>query len=579
MLAELKIENFALVKDLEIAFQDGFNVLTGESGAGKSLIVESLNFVLGGKIKSARLPKEETIRVQAVFQTSGIQPEILANLKESGILEDENLILMRKLYPSGRNLYHINGEMVPLNLFKELGETLVDVHSQMDSQYLLKPANQREILDQASEPPAREILSSLARLHKEYKQVSSEIENLRNLELERNRRIDWIGHEISEIEEANLQPGEDAELEKTRIILSNREKISNLSRSVHESLEGERGASELLARVSKDLAKWAEIDGEIENLCQELDLAQQNVLGISSVCREKGEAVGFDEGKLEFILGRIHKIDGLKRKYGSSIDEILAYLEESKKKLGELSGCADRINELEKELERLSLKWTEMALEMSKIRKKSATRLNTEISQELSDLGMKNARFEIMVKSSEGNASDEKENVTFNVTPYGLDKVEFFIRTNPGEPLRPLALIASGGEISRVMLALKNVFARFRNFSTLVLDEIDVGIGGATAESVGEKLRQISRFRQVICITHLPMIAALADVHYQIEKTLEGDAARTILTPVSGKNRVLEMARMIAGEKAPQETRKVAEKLLRDNKENRQASMKGIKRR
>jgi DNA repair protein RecN (Recombination protein N) len=565
MLLELKIENFALAKDLEILFHPGLNVITGESGAGKSLMVEALSFVTGGKIRQARFAGEEIIRVQAVFDSPPADPAVTDPLKDAGVIEDgrDQVVLARKHYPSGRNLYQVNGQIVPLPVFRSAGAALVDIHGQKDSQYLLSTAHQREVLDMACGGDASSLVAGLARLHGDYRDVSCRLEKLQEEERDRNRQVDWLRFEIREIEEISPRPGEEEELERTRSILANGEKIAEYSASVHEALAGEGGAADRIGRAMADISRWARFDPGVKAQGEELSSALDAVRQAAESCREMGEAAEFDQERLDGVIERIHRLDSLKRKYGESAGEILAYLEKAREKLDELATSTQRMEELALEREGIYRQWTVAARQLSALRKEGASRLVGEILKELSSLGMEGADFGVEVSGPEGNAGGMPEMETHEVTAHGLDRVEFTISANPGEKLKPLSLIASGGELSRVMLALKSVFARFRNYSTLVMDEIDVGIGGVTSQCVGGKLREISRHRQVICVTHLPVIASMADVHFQIEKSSTHGGTRAVISPVEGKDRVVEVARMIAGERAPGETRKVAEKLLK----------------
>jgi DNA repair protein RecN (Recombination protein N) len=386
------------------------------------------------------------------------------------------------------------------------------------------------------------------------------------MERERNRRIDWISFEIKEIESAEIKIGEDDELQRVKNILSNSEKISNFASSIYETLSGERGATAHLNSVSKDLTKWAEFDSSIQEYCTLLDSVIDSVRDISSIARDRGEQTEYDPQKLDSIISRLHFLDNLKRKYGPTLEDILLYLQDSKIKLQQLEHCGEQLGDLIIERDNYLNNWWNTAEKLSTIRKKQAKILQDEIVAELKDIGMKDSIFIIDIKSPEGDLPEVIEKNKLNICSVGFDRVEFKISLNPGIPEMSLTQIVSGGELSRIMLALKAIFARFRNFSTLVLDEIDTGIGGVTAEVVGEKLRKISNHRQVICITHLPVIASVAEHHLQISKSVENGETRTTLKPISGNERVNEVMRMIAGENAPEGTRKVVEKMLKGKK-------------
>ncbi len=563
MLLELKIENFALVEDMEMVFNPGFNILTGESGSGKSLIVESLNFVLGARVKSSRFDSDETVRVQAVFDISGLEQELLDQLKNYDITgeADQVLVLNRKLYSSGRSVYQINGEIVPYSNFKEIGFQLVDIHGQRDNQYLFDLNNQRKLVDLAAGKEAKVLLERIQQIYSEYKNLEREIQVLKEQEKDRNRRIDWLEHEINEIASAQLVVGEDEELEQTRKILSNREKIAELCNSIHEKLSSESGVIEKLNRVSRELEQLVSLDTSLDISSDLIDVALNNIQEIIFTVRDKAESLETGGANLDEVISRLNLIDNLKKKYGNSIEEILGYLEESRKKLETLSRSQQVIEDLLGRKTEQEKEWLWTAESLSVLRKKAAKKIQSAVVRELAQLEMKDSRFTINLQR-EGNKPRGKE-TTLTINRHGLDNVEFYIGLNPGTEEKPLALIVSGGELSRIMLALKAVFARFRNFSTLVLDEVDVGLGGNTAKKVGEKLKEISLHRQVICVTHLPVIAAMGRAHYNIQKVVEEGKTYSKLIKLEGAPRVDELAKMIAGHSASDATREAAEKLLK----------------
>lgn len=562
MLADLKIENFAIADDIEINLHQGFNVLTGESGAGKSVIVESLNFVLGDRVKSAKISSEKPVRVQARFELGDNKEEIIEHLIQQGILEDDAkvLILTRKLYPSGRNIYHINGEMVPFRLYRSVGQSLVDIHGQRDSLFLLDADNQRKMLDQMGGKVSEDLLLNLKKLNSRFRELESEISRLKARELERNRQIDWLEHEIQEIESANLEPDEEEKLEREKLILENSEKIVESSSFIYGALSGERGVTDKLGSVSHELDRWIRFDPEMERVAVILEGVMEQVQEISYICMEKGENVEFNQEALDNIHQRQYLIEKLKRKYGVTIEDILNYLYKSREDLESLQKTSTLIETLSREMEEVKSQWMEFALRMSDLRKKLAVSLEEAITEELSSLGMESAMFRVMTENSGENSPGNGEDS--NISANGMDKIEFLFGPNPGVPPKPLSLIASGGELSRVMLAFRSIFSDKWNFASLVLDEIDMGLGGVSAGVVGKKLKQISSGRQIICITHLPIIASLGDRHFVVEKIVEDGNTRTTLTLTKGTGRVEEVMRMLSGEKSPGETRKLAKKLL-----------------
>ncbi|MCD4783801.1 MAG: DNA repair protein RecN [Candidatus Eremiobacteraeota bacterium] len=563
MISDIKIENFAIIDAAELHFHPHFNVLTGESGAGKSILVDALNFVLGERISGAKISVDNTARVQARFEIGDKCPRVMEELRSAGIIEQDSdeLILSRKMYPSGRNIYHINGQMVPWKLYLPVGQSLVDIHGQRDNLYLLKPDNQRVVLDMPGGENVKELLRSLANLHGHYRELTSKISSLKDMERERNREIEWISYQTSEIESAQLDPNEENDLEKRKTILENAGRISESAAEIYENLSGDNGVIDKLNSASGELMQWAGYDPDMEEQSGNLETILAQVQEISFMCREKGEEIDFSQDTLDNINHRLHQIEGLKRKYGVTIDDILKYLQNSREKLAELEKSNETICTLENELEDARREWLEKSGQLSVLRKEIARTLEKTMSDELSSLGMESASFRVNVSSNKGIANDEDGN--FTITPYGFDNVEFLFEPNPGIPEKPLRLIASGGELSRVMLAFKNVLSRFFGYSSLVLDEIDMGLGGVSAQVVARKLREISKNRQILCITHLPVIAAMADTHYNIEKITGEEKTRAVVSLISGKERVREVMRMISGEEPPGETRKLAEKMLK----------------
>lgn len=563
MLSDIKVENFALIDTAELHFHPRLNVLTGESGAGKSILVDALNFVIGERTSGAKISVDNTVRVQARFEIGDKNPRILEELQSAGIIErdSEELILSRKMYQSGRNIYYINGQMVPWKLYLPVGQSLVDIHGQRDNLYLLKLDNQRTLLDMPGGKSVRELLRSLANLHGHYRELTAEISSLKDRERERNREIEWISYQINEIESTQLDPEEEEELERRKTILENAGRISESAAEIYEKLSGENGVIDKINRASGELLQWARYDPDMEEQSGNLETILTQVQEISFICREKGEEIDFNQETLDNINHRLHRIEGLKRKYGVTIDDILKYLQKSREKLAELEKSVEKIGNLENELEDTRREWLEKSGLLSVLRKEIAQGLEKIMSEELSSLGMGCASFKVNISSNKVTGKDKDDNIT--ITPYGIDNVEFLFQPNPGIPEKPLRLIASGGELSRVMLAFKNVFSRYFGYSSLVLDEIDIGLGGVSAQVVARKLREISKNRQILCITHLPVIAAIADTHYHIEKITGEDKTRTVASLISGKERVKEVMRMISGEEPPGETRKLAEKMLK----------------
>lgn len=536
MLHSLHIENLAIIDRLEVSFQPGFNALTGETGAGKSILLDALALVLGERADPTLIRTgADKLKVSAVF----LVPETV-DLSDLGVeLEEGALYLAREVQTGGRSLARVNGQAVPLSVLKAIGDRLVDLHGQHEHQSLLKPSSHLEFLDRWLGEPAlnlraqvREAVQSLQRLQAEYQE-------LRQREREREQMLDLYRFQIDEIRSANLQIGEEEILQTEERRLAHAEKLLALAGSAYETLMEERGAYEQIANASLRLAEIARIDPSMAPLQETLESALVQVEEVAQLLRVYLETVEYDPQRLEEVVARLELIKRLKRKYGDTIEAILAYAQEAEQKLSALEHQSERLADLEAEIAEAQSRAESLSAQLSALRKQGAERFSAEVVRHLRDLAMERAEFLVSLSPKPMDAT-------------GIDAVEFLFSANPGEPPRPLSKIASGGEMSRVMLALKTVLATASPVPTLVFDEIDAGLGGRTAHTIGEKLAQLAQHFQVLCVTHLPQIASRAHHHLQIEKRVEGERTYVVLTPLEGEARVAEIARMLAGE--PTET-------------------------
>ncbi len=545
MLLELHIENLAIIERVDIGFAPGFNVLTGETGAGKSILLGALNLVLGERADPSLIRTgADRLRVNAIVQLPG-DPDLQATLQELGIEPEthENgqqlLYLSREVQAGGRSIARVNAQPVPLNTLKAIGDLLVDLHGQHEHQSLLKPSSHLDFLDRWLGEPVLNLRAEVRETVRRLYQIENELQALIEREREREQMIDLYRFQIQEIRNAHLQAGEEESLLTEERRLTHAEKLLALASSAYECLMGEGGAYDRAAEAARHLHEIARIDPSVTDWQETLESAAVQLQESATLLRQYSESIEYDPERLETVIARLEQIRRLKRKYGDTIDAILAYATEAEQKLHALEHQTERREELEQELEATRARANALCEQLSAARRNGATRFAEQVRSILTELAMERAQFVV------------------NLTPKpmdstGADAVEFLFSANPGEPPRPLHKIASGGELSRVMLALKTVLATASPVPTLVFDEIDAGLGGRTAHFVGEKLARLSQHFQIICVTHLPQIASRAQHHLLIEKQVEGDTTRVIVSALRDEERVREIARMLTGE--PTET-------------------------
>lgn len=560
MLLQLDIQNIALIDKISLEIAPGLNVLTGETGAGKSILIDSINAVLGERVNRdiIRNGKDKAF-IEAVFEYDNTYVKEI--LDELGIEhEDGSLILSREISLSGKNTCRINGRLVNVSVLKQVGELLLDIHGQHDNQSLLKTESHIELLDAFGGEAIQKTLNEYYCLFEEYKSTKSKLKGLIGDKGEIERRMDMLKFQIDDIKNAHLKEGEDEELFKKRQVLANSEKIMN---SVHSSYQllsegGENGKSALY-NLNKALAELAAVQKYDEELVPVSEKLESVVYQLEDVCedlRAKRDEGDFNPDELARIEERLDIITRMKRKYGSNIREVLEFLKKSQNEYGDLLQSESLAEELKKQLTDIEQKLQDNAIKLHLQREKAALVLEGNITAELENLEMKNSKFKVSIAMDETNHSYGKN---------GLDNVEFLISSNAGEPLKPLSRIASGGEMSRIMLAIKTILANVDAIPTLIFDEIDTGISGKAAQKVGEKLSYISRTHQVICVTHLSQLACMADNHMYIEKNSNGENTFTTVRVLDQKGRIEEIARIIGGSDITSLAYKHAEELLQSS--------------
>jgi DNA repair protein RecN (Recombination protein N) len=556
MIRSLRIKNLATIEEMELKLQEGFSILTGETGAGKSIIIEGIRLVLGekGSPDMIRTGEKET-SAEAIFPLKQKEPSLKTLIPDSGL----ELYIQRKVSEQGAGKGYIDGILVPIKKLKERGEELVDIYGQNDHVFLLNLDYQLNYLDEYAN--ALSLKKDVAETAEELKKLIKEKNELEARERERERRLDFLDFQVKEIEKAQLRRGEEEELRQEREILKNAEKIGSLlEKALDIAYNRENSVASLLSQLQSTVSGLKEFDKtfkETEDAISQFSITIQDFSDFLIKFREKQASA---PEKLEDIEARLNQVEKLKKKYGGSIDDILSHLEKAKEEYKELSTSQEKLADLGKEIEKKFNAYRASSEKLSSLRKKSGLELEKEVEKEISLLGMKKARFKIKIQTSplSFDAMDK-------VKESGTEEVEFLISPNPGEELRPLRKIASGGELSRVMLALKAIGKEAGASKTLIFDEIDSGIGGKTAEFVAQKLKKLSNQHQIICITHLPQIASFATHHYRIDKKVEKERTYTTVKKLSFEERVTEIARLLAGSRITETSLKNAREMLEHN--------------
>jgi len=553
MLLELRIKNFAIIETLTLEFSPGLIILTGETGAGKSIIMGALDMLLGQRVDMTTLRKgSEYASVEAVFKIPEVVKDpIIQLLKEEELLDDyENITLTRELRKDKRNIARVNGHRTTVGVLVQLGEYLVDIHGQSEHLSLMRVNQHMDLLDRFAD--TTEFLTEYQDVYTELKVVQAELNRLRKSDLEAEQRKELLAFQIDEIEQAGLEVGEDKILLERRTRLANAEKLADVSQNILILLDDAPGhqptVMDLLGQIVSSVEDLSKIDLSLAGLNEKTGELSEGLFEIGKDLRAYLDSLEFDPDEFENVQDRLELIRGLKRKFGESIPEIIAYRSQSQKELEEITGRSSRIEELEGEENKLLTQLIQRGNKLSLSRKQGAQTMASELEIQLNDLKMAGSKFKVdfLIKEDpEGVLTKEGHRIAYYSD--GLEKVEFLIETNPGEGYKPLAKTASGGETARLMLAIKNVLAQADFISTLVFDEIDQGIGGRIGAVVGEKLYRLTEKHQVICITHLPQLAGFGQQHYQVSKDVEGGRSVIQVREISGQDRTKELATMLGG--------------------------------
>ena len=551
MLTELHIQNFAIIDKLDLRFGPGLIILTGETGAGKSIILDAVVMLIGGKADTTFVRTDaEAAFVEGVFQLKGPEREAVhAVLQREELMDDADyVVLMREVRKEGRSVARINGRTVSVSLLKELGAILVDIHGQAEHLSLLDPRAHLGLLDRYAE--VAQPLSDYRQTYHALLNLRRELNDLRKAQADAERRVEMLTFQAEEIEDARLKPGEDEELRRERDKLANAESLAkNAQEAIAVLEEGSPdtpAATDLVGQAAQALAALAKLDPAQNELASQADLLLDTISDVIHNLRTYLEEIEFNPKRLDEVEERLDLIHSLTRKYGGSIPAVIAYGEEARKQLETITGAAERINELELQEARLLDKLAKQGNLLTDKRKSAATSMGKGIESELNDLRMSAAKFNVDFQTKpDANGAPIHNGTRIAFDQNGFDRVEFLIAPNPGEGLKPLVKIASGGETSRLMLGLKNVLARADEIPSLIFDEIDQGIGGRVGMVVGQKLWNLSRTHQVFCVTHLPQLAAFGDEHYQVQKIIQGNRTLTQVERLDGEPRLLELSQML----------------------------------
>ena len=561
MLSLLHIENIALIQSADIRFEPGFNVLTGETGAGKSIVIDSIGAVLGERTSRELIRTgAKSALVTAVFT----QVPNLPWLEENGFpTGEEELLLQRELQGDGRNVCRIDGKLVTVAQLRELGRQLLNIHGQHDGQQLLDPASHLGYLDQFG--GCQPLLEDYQEAYRKWHDIRREMDKLQMDEAERSRRVDTLNYQIQELERAQLKAGEDEELSARRTLLRSAGRLMEAVQSAEFALSGDEdrdGACSLIAQAEGEVQGVSSISPELSELSEKLTALRCAADDAADTLRDLSRSFDFSPGELDQVEERLDLLYRLRKKYGPTVEDMLAYLDRCRKELDQIQYADDTLARLEKDLKKAQKEAARRGESLSQARREAAGALQARVQEELRQLDMPKVQFQTEFTPKGGEAGMDET---------GLDEVQFLMSANLGEALKPIQKVASGGELARIMLALKNVLAEGDQIGTLVFDEVDTGVSGRAAQKVAEKMAQVARGKQVLCVTHLPQIAAMADTHFSVQKGERDGRTYTRLERLDRSQRREELARLIGGASITPSLLESAEELLRQAEQQKQA--------
>ena len=554
MLLSLHVKNFAIIDEVYVDFGEGMNILTGETGAGKSILLGSVNAALGGKVSKEMLGRNADYALAELIFDSGDE-SIRELLRGNEIPVEDNLIISRRISDSGRSISRVNGEVVNTGFLKELSDKLLEVYGQRENQTLLDRKNQLKLVDRFAKEQTAPLLDEIRTAYGVYRQTLREYEEAQAHSESRTRELSLLRYEHEEIERANPKPGEDAALEERYRVLSNRSRLLEAAGEADRLLcTDSDSASDLIGRTLRQMGRVVAYDEKLDSIYREIEQLEELLRDIGAGLSDYVDDLGSDEGELNETEERLNLLNHLKAKYGKTVEDIRSYDEDLVVKIDRLENYDRYLEETKANVRKQEKKLAELCGRLGEVRRDAAGKLEVKIREALRDLNFPDVVFRIDIE-------------TVPMTGDGTESAEFMISVNPGEPVRPLAKIASGGELSRISLAVKSVFAGKDEIETLILDEIDTGVSGRTAQKVAEKMAAIAKEHQVLCITHLPQIAAFASKHFLIEKATDGASTKTSVTPLSEAETVNELARMLSGSQ-------ITDSVMANAKEMRELALK-----
>ncbi|WP_080845230.1 DNA repair protein RecN [Cytobacillus gottheilii] len=554
MLNELCIRNFAIIEGLEVSFEKGLTVLSGETGAGKSIIIDAIHLLVGGRGSSEFVRHgEDKAEIEGLFLLDDPNHPSFKKAAEFGIEIDDGMVVLRRdISKSGKSVCRVNGKLVTISTLREFGNTLIDIHGQHEHQELMDESLHLGLLDQFGGQKIQLAKSEYEDIYHSYEETIKKLKSLNENEQQMAHRLDLIQFQLEEIQNADLKLNEDEELLEEKRKLTNFESIYDAMQTGYNALQGEQRGIDWLSLAVSNLESAAELEPKYKELAESVSSSFYQMEDAVRTIRNELDYLEFDPVRLNEIEERLNEIHQLKRKYGKSVLDILEYASKIEEEIETLINKETHIDQLEKQAAMLKKDLLVEAEELSKLRKNAAVQLTKLIHKELKELYMEKTVFEVVFSSEDDRFYKN-----------GIDEAEFYISTNPGEPLKPLSKIASGGELSRIMLALKSIFSKHQGVTSIIFDEVDTGVSGRVAQSIAEKIHHVAIGSQVLCISHLPQVAAMADTHLFIAKNTKNGRTKTTVKPLSDEEKVKEIGRMISGVEITDLTKEHAKELLK----------------
>lgn len=559
MLTELSIRNFAIIDALSISLEKGLTVLTGETGAGKSIIIDAIHLLVGGRGSAEFIRHGESkAEIEGLFIIDEEKHPVYEKMQEIGIdITDGMVVLRRDIALSGKSACRVNGKLVTIAILREIGRTLIDIHGQHEHQELMDDRLHLPLLDQFGGEKIVQALFEYQRLYKDYDYAVKQLKKLSQNEQQMVHRLDLIQFQHDEIESAELVLGEDDSLTEEKKKINNFERLHESLQTGYQSLTGEQRGLDWLSLAMNNLEEAAALDESTKGISESISNSYFIIEDAVSLIRDQLDSLEYDPERLDLIESRLNEINQLKRKYGKTIEEIVEYGSMIEEEIETLQNRETHIVKLEAQIKSIRADLLVEAKNLSELRQTYAKQLTDHIQKELQELYMEKTIFEAHFHKTAFTFTDADE-----VGKNGLDSMEFYLSTNPGEPLKPLSKIASGGELSRIMLALKSIFSKHQGITSIIFDEVDTGVSGRVAQAIAEKIHQVASGSQVLCISHLPQVAAMADIHLFIAKNIKDGRTNTSVKSLNEEDKIKEIGRMISGVEITDLTKEHARELI-----------------